>query len=582
MFLIKTPRLALMIILMYSVLDFGTVRFNISGTSTVQYFHPRIFVFDTTKNASNIPRFVGAGSSWGDVITAMGTTYTTKITDEWLKQEGNVFSIAAPIEFGDNTTLTSFDDNGVFVFWPDSNTATDPRIHVTDQAFRVYANLRSNVSDTINLSGSYNCGDSYPPWDFNLSNLSVITLSGVNFTRIGRFDLGSSVIGNGNFDDCKIVYINNSSTNINGSSFKKSTRKSSTKIRTMTFSLPTVKDLCNISRGSGDPKWLANIGSPTNTGTKSAGSLPITGNAIEFDNNTVGSVKGYAKEFENGQSPVYNVNVDTKVLLWHSQFNAPNRIQADTLAQGGTRMRIYSGTGAPPSNYKEWYIGGNDTPFAECIKGQYPIIIDLNDLSNNNTVGTFDNTNVTSFAYLTKRLDMAGTSTSWNYQGKLYVLDTTKSSANTPTFIGTSSFSDAVTLIQGTDYTNKLGNWVRKTGSVIFIDMGFRIGDNSSSTQFNDNGQTIISPVSNDANDPRVRVTNQAFRTYLNLRNNAVDTATISGKWIWQTRAAFDWDQNDSAVVTFSNPTFNGMGTFTLGSSITGSGTWDNVDPVIF
>jgi hypothetical protein len=112
--------------------------------------------------------------------------------------------------------------------------------------------------------------------------------------------------------------------------------------------------------------------------------------------------------------------------------------------------------------------------------------------------------------------------------------------------------------------------------------MGFRIGDNSTSTQFNDNGATIVSPVSNDINDPRVRVTTQAFRVYLNLRNNVADTAIFSGTWIWQTRAAFDLDQDDLAVVTFTSPTFKGMGTFTLGSSITGAATWDDVGPVVF
>ncbi len=351
----------------------------------------------------------------------------------------------------------------------------------------------------------------------------------------------------------------------------------------MTFALPTVKDNCNLGRGAGDPKWLADINSPTNTGTKAAGSLPITGVATEFDNNSSGTTKGYAKEFENGQSPAYDVSTDTKVMLWHSQFNAPNRIQADTVANGGIIIRIYSGTGSPPTVYRDFYVGGRDTPNAECIKGQYPFTIDLNDSSHDASSGTFDNTNVTSFAILVTRLNMAGSSTSWNYQGKLYVVDTTKSSGDTPTFTGaSSSFQDAVDLIQGTDYTDKLGNWVRKIGSVIFIDMPFRVGDNSTATTFNDNGATIVSPVSNDSADPRVRITTQAMRTYLNLRNNAADTATFSGTYIWGTRAAFDWDQDDAAVVTFSSPTFTGMGAFTLGSSITGPATWEDVDEVVF
>ncbi len=349
----------------------------------------------------------------------------------------------------------------------------------------------------------------------------------------------------------------------------------------MAFALPIVKDNCNIGRGSGDPKWLANINTPSNAGTKSAGSLPITGVATEFDNDSVGTTKGYAKEFENGQSPAYDVSVDTKVMLWHNQHNAPNRIQTDTVANGGLIIRIYSGTGAPPTVYRDFYVGGNNTPQSECIKGQYPLVIDLNDATHDASSGVFDNTNVTSFAILVTRFNLAGTSTSWNYQGKLYICDTIKTSSSTPTFTAIASFQDAVDLIQGTDYTNKLGNWVRKIGSVIFIDMPFRIGDNATSTQFNDNGLTIISPVANDTADPRVRVTVQAMRVYLNLRNNIVDTATFSGTYIWGTRATFNFDQSNAAIVTFTAPTFKGMGQMTIGSSITGPATFNNVDEII-
>jgi len=350
----------------------------------------------------------------------------------------------------------------------------------------------------------------------------------------------------------------------------------------MTFSLPAVKDECNLPRGVGDPKWLADINSPARPEEKFGGNLPITVAATAFDNDVVGQVKGYAKEFEDGQSPAYDVSTNTKVMLWHNQFNSPNRMQVDTVANGGVIIRIYSGTGAPPTVYRDFYVGGNDTPFGDACRGQYPLVIDLNDSSHDASSGVFDNTDITSFAILNTRFDMIGGQTNWNYQAKLYVLDTIKTSAETPTFSGTSSFQDAIDLLLGSDYTDKLGNWVRKLGDVICIDMGFRIGDNSIATNFDDNGVTVVSPPANDPNDPRVRVTTQAFRTYLNLRNNAADSATFSGIWIWQTRAEFDWDQDDAAVVTFDNPTFNGMGQFTLGSSISGPATFDNVDPVVF
>ena len=351
----------------------------------------------------------------------------------------------------------------------------------------------------------------------------------------------------------------------------------------MTFALPAVQDLCNLTRGATDPKWLADINAPTNTGVKANGSLPLADSATEFDNNTNATTKGYAKEFENGQTPAYDVSTDTKVLLWANQQNAPNRIQTDTVANGGLILRLYSGTGAPPTVYRDFYMGGNDTPFAASISGQFPLILDMNDTTHDASSGTFDNTNVTSIGILITRLNLVATNTSWNYQSKMYVLDTTKSSADTPTFSGSgSTLQDAVDQIQGTDYTDKFGSWVRQIGDVIFMDFGFRIGNNSTITTFDDEGKTLISPVANDSSDPRVRITTQACRTYLNLRNNVADTATFSGTWIWGTRAPFDWDQDDSAVVSFSGATFRGMGEFTLGSSVSGNATFDDVDMVVF
>jgi len=349
----------------------------------------------------------------------------------------------------------------------------------------------------------------------------------------------------------------------------------------MTFVIPAVNNAHLVNRST-NTLFLTDINAPTNTGTKNGGNLPISTLSGEWDNNTVGSIKGVAYDLAAAQAS-RDVSADTQLLVWHSQFNAPNRIMVDVVANGGKRIRIYSGAGTPPANYKEFYIGGNDTPLASSANGAIPFVIDRNDVSHEASAGTFDNTAVTAYAVLTDRLDMVGSNTNWNYEPRLYVFTTVKGNASTPTFSGTTAGPvDAVTLIQGTDYTTKLGNWVRQLGDVVFIDVAFRIGNNSTETDFDDGGLTIISPVSDDATDPRNRLTTQACRTYLDLRNNAADTALFTGTWIWGTRAPFDWDQDDLAVVTFTDPTFKGMGTFTLGSSITGAATWDDVDPVIF
>lgn len=200
-------------------IGFGSRTANMGGTTT-QVFLQRMFVLDTTKNATNIPRFTGTGSDWDDIITAMGTVYNTKITHGWLAREGTVFAVACPIEFGDNSTATTFNDNGASVFWPDSDETGNPRVRVTDQAFRVYMNLRNNASDTATFSGSYDCGNSYPDWDFDQDDNAVVTFSGVNFKRTGQFDVGSSVTGIANWDDCGIVWINDNTVDLDGSTFK--------------------------------------------------------------------------------------------------------------------------------------------------------------------------------------------------------------------------------------------------------------------------------------------------------------------------------------------------------------------------
>ena len=190
------------------------------GGSTMQWFFQRLFVFDTIKAATNIPRFTGTGSNWDDVITAMGEGYNSKTTDEWLKREGIIFSLACPIEIGDNSTATTFNDNGVSVFWANHNDPSDPRVRITSNSFRFYINLRNNAADTATLSGSYDAGNSYPDWDMSQSNAAVITFNNPTFKRTGTFEVGSSVSGPATFDDCGVVDIVNNGADLDGSTFR--------------------------------------------------------------------------------------------------------------------------------------------------------------------------------------------------------------------------------------------------------------------------------------------------------------------------------------------------------------------------
>ena len=155
----------------------------------------------------------------------------------------------------------------------------------------------------------------------------------------------------------------------------------------------------------------------------------------------------------------YDLSSDTKLLLWQNQSNAPNRIQKDSVENDGNVIRIYSGgDGSLSTDYRHFRAGGNNTPMSSNISGQYPVVIDLKSTSHDVENGTFDETDVQQFAWLCEPATMAGGATMWNYPGQCYVLDTTKSSSSTPTFTGTSNPIDAVDQIQGTDYTDKIGN----------------------------------------------------------------------------------------------------------------------------
>ena len=346
----------------------------------------------------------------------------------------------------------------------------------------------------------------------------------------------------------------------------------------MTFSLPTVNNT-HETNAAGDPLFAENIGSPNAVNTKEAGNLPITQDGSQFTITSDNQLAGVSYYFQAAPAS-YDVSSSTKVLLWHNQFNAPNRIQVADLANGGVRFRLYSGTTLFSLAYKDWYIGGNDSPFAECVKGQVPFVMDLNAGNETSSAGTFDNTTVTRYGIIVNSDFVVGTQGNINFQGSNFVLGTGKGDADIPVFTGTSDFVQAVTLVQGTNYTNKIGNWIRQTGSVVYIDMPFQIGDATTATTFNDNGVTVVSPASNNAADPRFQLTDQAMQVHLNLSNSAADTCTMTGTYLWGTRANFNFDQSDASLTNIAGATFRGMGDFTVGSSVSGAATFDNTGSV--
>jgi hypothetical protein len=339
----------------------------------------------------------------------------------------------------------------------------------------------------------------------------------------------------------------------------------------MAFNLPSAQELHTTSATTN----VALIGNNLDLGIKGGGNLPINSQGTEIQNqnasNADGPVTGLMFGLD-GQNVLgsYDVSTNTRVLIWSMQFNAPNRIQVTDLARGGVTFWLGSGTD-PKNNYIEFKIGGNDTPFASSQNGPVTMCIDLADTSYNSSVGTFDPTDVSAYGFGTVHVRLNGNNFGICYFQRSFLFETTKGAANLPTFTGTSNFDDAVTLIQGDNYTNKIGNWVTKAGVSFFVPCPFSFGDGTSPITFNDNGVSIISPSSNASKQENFRITNDAMRVYLDTADSNSDSVTLSGNYTWGTPAEWNFDISNQSICTLSG-TFSGMGNFKLGSSVEATG----------
>lgn len=339
----------------------------------------------------------------------------------------------------------------------------------------------------------------------------------------------------------------------------------------MAFNLPSAQELHTTSATTN----VALIGNNLDLGIKGGGNLPINSSATEIQNQNASNANGPVTGLMfglDGQDVLgsYDVTTNTRVLIWSMQFNAPNRIQVTDIARGGVTFWLGSGTN-PKNNYIEFKIGGNDTPFASSQNGPVTMCIDLADTSYNSSVGTFDPTDVSAYGFGTVHVRLNGNNFGICYFQRSFLLETSKGAANLPTFTGTSNFDNAVTLIQGDNYTNKIGNWVTKAGVSFFVPCPFSFGDGTSPITFNDNGVSVISPSSNASKQENFRLTDDAMRVYLDTADSSSDSVTLSGNYTWGTPAQWDFDISNQSICTLSG-TFSGMGNFKLGSSVQSTG----------
>lgn len=333
----------------------------------------------------------------------------------------------------------------------------------------------------------------------------------------------------------------------------------------MAFNLPTAQYLMRSSastnRGAFDNAFQ--------TGSKTGGNCPITFNGTQVTNS--GGNEGIYFGFDSQNSiSSKDASINTKVMLTSVQFNAPNRIQVGSKAQRGVVARITSGSGG--SNYREFIIGGNDSPFASSQAGPVTICLDLSSTSNDSSGGSYDNSNATGWGYGTFKFNLAGGNSNLNFFQRVFLFDTGKSEPNLPTFTGNSNFDEVVSLVLGNDYTDKIGLWSTKSGTSIFLPIPFSIGDGVNSTNFNDNGLSINSPLDNAFNQENFRLTNNAMRVYLNTING--DSVILSGSYSWGTAADWDFNTSNGSTCLLSG-NFVGMGNFTLGSSVTANGNFN-------
>jgi len=356
----------------------------------------------------------------------------------------------------------------------------------------------------------------------------------------------------------------------------------------MTFVLPEAISLHNYdfdlspwARGASPVAW-------NTRNLKVNGGLPITGNSTtSFVNTGATGTEGCFWEYTTSAN-TFDVSTDTKVLILLHQFNAPNRLEIETIGNAGMTIRSGSGTGSPPTNWIHWNVNGQDVAAGKAREFAVHYVIDLNDTAGaDGEVGTYDNTAVETYGITGNTVNMGGT-TMMLFLSRMYLFDTVKggdsseSRTDIPRFTGINSSWDDTITTMGVLYTTKITHgWLAREGTVFSIACPLEFGNNSANTSFDDNGASVFWPDNNDSSDPRIRVTSQAFRVYMNLRNSASDVCRFSGSYdCGNSYPPWDFDQDDNAKVIFSNPTFKRTGTFLMGSSVTGPATFDDCGPV--
>ena len=102
----------------------------------------------------------------------------------------------------------------------------------------------------------------------------------------------------------------------------------------MTFVIPTAVDLMTDSVNSHPNArgGFAGVGEGQTSQrgfAKAAGNLPLTLTATNLTSSNDGQLRG----FNFGFPTAIDTSTNTKLIVWTYQFNAPNRVQTDTVTE---------------------------------------------------------------------------------------------------------------------------------------------------------------------------------------------------------------------------------------------------------
>jgi len=341
----------------------------------------------------------------------------------------------------------------------------------------------------------------------------------------------------------------------------------------MSVDIPTAFN-DHTSNHNSDPLRVGNVGSVSNLSVKQNGGVSINDDAQGWQTNVVGNYGGFLYRFE-ASNAAQDFTANEELFVIAAQSNAPNRIQIDTVANDGLSLRMYTGN---TGNYRVFTVGGNDSAFGKFRSSPTAFLVDPQAAGSFDS-GTYNDASVIRYSFQGKKFNQAGSSTGWYYVSESTRIGTKKDATNIPRLYGTGvKLGDLPLAVHGTTQHNIVHVYCTTlSDGIYFLGCPFVIGNLStgnSVTTFDDEGGTFISPSDKATGDPRYHLTNTSMRVYCDLRDNASDTATFSGNYSWGTEAPWDFSQSDAATITLNSASFNGMGDFTVGTSVSGSATW--------